>query len=351
MSGDAAGIGLAIEMRQRYGDIAGDRWPVPVDPLPDEALSSWIQRLALANGMAPRSFAGVLGARDGMWSPRLELRLPGHVVALLGKQAGVAPETISAMALTGEALTPLLLPLRENAQRNRSTWMQYCPLCLADDDAPYFRRQWRLASRMSCFVHGCGLRDRCPACHAGIGSFDQGELVSQHFCARCGFDLRTAPKVSVKAAARRLERSVADILRVEMVKGSPADSDLIPRLLHAPSAVELATARTLTSLSTSARIRCFEQLASNPYEWLISDTDAGAAYRRCMILAAGGHDALIAGFASYLDRHQGSPRRKRSPPAADRSALFKAYLRVMHAEDAAAPAKPSTRSRARDAAS
>lgn len=266
MSGDAAGAGFAIEIRERYGDVAMNRWPVSVDPLPDEALSSWIQRLALANGMAPRSFAGVLGARDGMWSPRLELRLPGHIVALLGKQAGVAPETISAMALTGYALTPLLLPLRENAHRNRSTWMQYCPLCLAEGDAPYFRRQWRLASRISCFLHGCGLRDRCPECRCGIASFDQAELVAQHFCARCGFDLRAARKVSVKASARRLERAVADMWRVESLKGSPADSDLIPRLLRAPVVAEVIGTQSLTGLSTSARIRCFERLASDPYD-------------------------------------------------------------------------------------
>jgi hypothetical protein len=52
-----------------------------------------------------------------------------------------------------------------------------------------FCRQWRLASRVSCFVHGCGFWDRCPACRSGIAAFDQTELIPQHFCARCGVDL------------------------------------------------------------------------------------------------------------------------------------------------------------------
>lgn len=340
MKDEVTGAGLAIEMRERYGDVAEDRWPLKVDPLPDEALSSWIHRLALANGIGPRPFAGVLGAREGMWTPRLERRLPGDVAALLGNQAGVPPETISAMALTDDALTPLLLPLRENAHRNRSTWMQYCPLCLAEDDAPYFRRQWRLASRISCFVHGCGLRDRCPKCRGGIASFDQAELLPQHFCARCGFDLRAAPKVSVKARARRLERAIADMLRVEAVKSSPADSDLIPRLLRAPVVAEILSVKSLTGLSTAARIRCFERLASDPYDWLISAVDADAAYRRCMILAAGGHEALINRFAGFLEKHQESRRPKRSLPAgATRSALFEAYLQVMHAGEIRAAAR------------
>lgn len=327
------GAGFAIEIRERYGDVARDRWPVSADPLPDEVLSSWIHRLAIANGIVPRSFAGVLGLRDGMWSPRLELRLPRHVAALLANQTGVPHEAISAMSMTGDALTPLLLPLRENAHRNRSTWMQYCPLCLADDDAPYFRRQWRMASRISCFEHGRGLRDRCPSCRSGIASFNQGELVPQHFCARCGFDLRTAPNASVKAAARRLERVIHDIYRVELAKGLPAVGDLISRLLRAPVAANVTGAKSLTRLSTAARIRCLERLASNPHDWLTNGKDAGAAYPRCMIVAAGGHEELIARFADFLERHQGSPRRKRSPPlGADRSALIAAYWRVMHAE-------------------
>lgn len=340
MSADANGGGFVIEMRELYHDVARERWPVSVDPRPDEALSSWIHRMAFANGMAPRSFAGVLGARDGMWSPRLELRLPGHVAALLTNQAGVAPEKISAMTLTRDALTPLLLPLREGAHRNRSTWMQYCPLCLAGDDAPYFRRQWRLASRISCFAHGRGLRDRCPCCRSGIASFDQAELVPQHFCARCGFDLRTAPNASVKASARRLERAVADMWRIETVKSSPADSDLIPRLLRAPVVAEVAWAKSLTGLSTSARIRCFERLASDPYDWLISDLNADAAYRRCMILAAGGHEALITRFADFLEKHQESRCLMRSlPMGATRYALFEAYLRVMDAGETRAAAR------------
>lgn len=325
------GARFAIEIRERYGNIVRDRWPVSVDPLPDEVLSSWLNRLALANGIAPRSFADVLGLRRGMWSPRLELRLPRHVAALLAHQTGVSDKSISAMSMTGDALMPLLLPLRENAARNRSSWIQYCPQCLADDDVPYFRRHWRLASRISCFEHGSGLRDRCPACRSGIASFDQGELIPQHFCARCGFDLRSAKRTPINAPARRLERSIQDIFRVELAIGSTSISDLISRLLRAPVAADLTKAKSLTSLPASIRIRCFEQLASGPRDWLITDRDVGAAYRRRMILKAGGHQELIARCADFLER-DGSPQPKRSPPAGvDLSSLLEAYWRL-HAE-------------------
>lgn len=193
-SGQRAGSGVAIEVRERYRDVVRDRWPMAIDPQPDELLSSWLHRLAIANGVAPRWFAGVLGLGEGMWSARLDHRLPHGVATVLQQQADVATETLSAMTMEGRVLTPLLLPLREKAGRNRSTWMQYCPLCFAGDDAPYFRCDWRLATRISCFVHGCGLRDRCPACRSGIASFDQTELMPQHFCARCASSGKPKPR-------------------------------------------------------------------------------------------------------------------------------------------------------------
>jgi hypothetical protein len=329
VTGDAERTVFAIEIRERYGDVARGCWPVSVDPCPDELLSSWLHRLALANGITPRSFAGVLGLDARMWSPQLDLRLPHHVAGLLADKTGVPQEAISAMTMSSCASAPLMLPLRDSAHRNRSTWIQYCPQCFAADDAPYFRRRWRLASRVSCFAHGCGLRDRCPACHAGIAVFDQGELVPQHFCARCGFDLRAAPKASVKAGARRLERAIADICRVEAASGSPKTSDAVFRVLSMPAAADVRSGRTLTNLSTAARIRCFDALAAKPPDWLVNDTNSADAYRRWMIVAAGGHEALISRFADFLEAHQRSPRRKRSPPAADRLALFAAYFRVM----------------------
>ncbi|PAQ04276.1 TniQ family protein (plasmid) [Mesorhizobium mediterraneum] len=324
-----SGARFAIEIRERYGDVVRDRWSVSIDPQPDELLSSWLHRLAIANGIAPRPFAGVLGLGDGMGSSRLDHSLTHGVATLLQQQADIATEALSAMTMTGPALTPLLLPLRENVRPNRSTWTQYCPQCLAGDQAPYFRRHWRLATRISCFVHGRGLRDRCPACRSGIASFDQTDLMPQHFCARCAFALRTASKVFVKTSARRLERSIDDICKVGMAKGSMTIGDLTSRLLGAPVIAGVSLGKTLTNLSTSSRIRCFEWLADKPVGWLTADEDDAVARRRRLVLAAGGHDRLIAHFSDFMDTHQGSPRSVRSPPTgADLAALLAAYSRA-----------------------
>jgi hypothetical protein len=127
----------------------------------------------------------------------------------------------------------------------------------------------------------------------------------------------------------RLERAIADICRVEAARGSANTSDVVSRVLRMPVAAEVRGGRTLTNLSTAARNRCFEALAAKPPDWLVNDMEDADAYRRRMIVAAGGHDALIARFADFLDAHQRSPRRKRSPPVAGRSALFAAYFRIM----------------------
>lgn len=293
---------LAIELRERYHDLLGDRWPVALAPQADELLSSWLHRVALANGVAPRAFGDIVGGAGGMWSARLDLRLPSALAAWLAARTDLESEAISALAISDSALAPLWLPLRETAHRRRSTWLQFCALCLADDDAPYFRRCWRLASRASCFRHGCGLRDRCPACRGGLAPFAQADLTPQHICAHCGFDLRASARVSVAAAARRLERSIDDFSKALIVKGSPEIDGWVGRLMCVPEFAGFVSGRVLAELPTSARIRCFERLAQGADEGVA----VALARRRRPSRTAGGRDGLVRRFVDFVDTRQQS---------------------------------------------
>jgi hypothetical protein len=67
-----AGARFVVEPQPRYRELQADRWPVTVAPQDDELLSSWLHRLALANGLAPRHLSDVLGLGAGMWSARLD---------------------------------------------------------------------------------------------------------------------------------------------------------------------------------------------------------------------------------------------------------------------------------------
>ncbi|NTI26761.1 TniQ family protein (plasmid) [Rhizobium rhizogenes] len=322
--------GPTVAIRARYDEVVSDRWPVFVRPQPGELLSSWAHRLAFANGIAPRSFGRVLGFSGGMWSPSLDMNFQSDAVTILSIYTGISLPQLFTMSLKGSPLKRLLLPLRDDGRRRGSAWLQFCPQCLADDAHPYFRRQWRLATRISCPHHRCGLRDRCPSCRSRIAAFNQVELVPQHFCVACAFDLRQASKVSVSPSVRSLDQCLNDICRLEAITGSLLNNSLIRRLLAVPDFCRQYPAASLVSLSTSARIRCFVRLAMRPNDWLIEDDDAVVALWRRSILSADGHALLIGLLANALERkRQRLFPAKRPQPTTELSTLLTAYLRMM----------------------
>ena len=328
----ADGHHLSIDISTRYRDAVSRFWPVHTDPQPEELLSSWLHRLAVANGIAPRAFDRILWSRAeaGLWSASLDLKLAASVMDFLHVHAGVSRRKLMAMSLTQSPFELLLLPLRVNAHRSRSTWMQYCSDCLIEDEQPYFRRHWRLATRISCSAHGGGLRDRCRSCGKRIFASSQSRLIPQYICAHCGFDLRQSPKVFVSVAARRLERCIDDIRRLEAVTRRSTANRLFETLRHMPAAASRGTASTLTSLSASKRRFCFERLAQSPCTWMTNDADPVVTHWRRLILAAGGYGALMAQLTKALEQGRldraGSLRHR---PAAELPALLSAYLRVM----------------------
>ena len=212
--------GPAIEAPPRLATIVPERWPVKVLPAHDELLSSWLHRLALAHGLSPRHFGECLGVGSGAWSTRLDLALPEFVLNLLHHQTGFRHDRITAMTIGAKKCRPLLLPLRRaRADQKHATWQQFCPACLAENETPYFRQEWRRASVMTCRRHRRGLLDRCPACRQALAPFDQCTLVPQHQCAVCGFDLRRAESPNLTPATRRAAELIDDLVRVEVAKG------------------------------------------------------------------------------------------------------------------------------------
>lgn len=320
---------VTIRIRETYRDVVSDRWPIAVSPQFDELLSSWLHRLSYANGVAPRGFARVLGLGQGMWSAALDLSLPSDVANLLRSNTGVSTNKLTAMTLCRGLLKPLLLPLRSNGRRDGSTWLQFCPQCLAEDVHPYFRRRWRLASLITCTRHGSRLRDRCPSCRSRIAIFDQSELAPQHFCVRCGYDLRRAWAIAISPAARQLDRCIDDISRLAAITGSPSSKILARRLLNIPGQTGIYSTKTLPSLSTAMRARCLERLTDHTSDWLIVDEDVSGAQWQRLILLSGGHGSLIEHLATGLDRRnrQHMPIIRREWTA-DLRALLEAYLRV-----------------------
>ena len=67
---------------------------------------------------------------------------------------------------------------------------QFCPGCLAADDPPHYRIDWRLAWHTACPKHHCALAERCAAC-GNPQQLHRLDVDARHIgvCAACGTDL------------------------------------------------------------------------------------------------------------------------------------------------------------------
>ncbi|MCW2286844.1 hypothetical protein M2323_004653 [Rhodoblastus acidophilus] len=262
MSAPIAGALYAIEIQSRRAARAPERWPAPVQPQTDELLSSWLNRLALAHGLPPRAFGSALGLGGRAWSGRLDLAPPAALLDLLARRTGLAAEAIAALSFRDFAAREMLLPLRtrvspRSKDRWRATWLQACPRCLAEDQYPYFRRAWRLATTIFCMRHVRRLIDRCPACGQALVPFDQAALAPQHFCAHCLFDLRRAATPTVHALVRRSAQSFA-----EFGLGLTADNAAARKfILNLPARRDPSRSAAFTALSTRERALCLIDLS------------------------------------------------------------------------------------------
>jgi hypothetical protein len=261
MSAPIAGALYAIEIQPHRAARASERWPAPVQPQPDELLSSWLNRLALAHGLPPRAFGSALGLGGGAWSSRLDLAPPAALLDLLARRTGLAAEAIAALSFRDFGARELLLPLRTTVSprrkdRWRATWLQACPCCLAEDQYPYFRRAWRLATTIFCLRHARRLIDRCPACGQALVPFDQAALTPQNFCAHCLFDLRCAATPPVHALVRRNAQSFAEFGLDLTVDNAAA----LKTILRLPAQRDPPRSAAFTALSTRERALCLIDL-------------------------------------------------------------------------------------------
>ena len=173
---------------------AAAQWRLPLHPrpLPHEALSSWVGRLAAAYGMGPGVFLRrALGIDLASDDRALDTGAgPPGLAAVLAERTGVPTRRIRAMTLAGYApqLTGApasspgpttyaerfgwFLPWAgsiEACAKPIGPWVPWqaddllagmptcCPACLLADAIPYIRLHWRWAWMASCPQHGAAL--------------------------------------------------------------------------------------------------------------------------------------------------------------------------------------------------
>lgn len=167
------------------------RWAARVDLLPDELLTSWIARAAVANGCDPGAFRAALWPQfrwDGSdWNRSASVeRLRG-----LGREGG-----IDTPALRRSTLAPIASSIGGRPTSRHGTWpwitslglnglatssaTAFCAACLKSDVRPFLRLQWRMAWHTVCPLHVQPLIDVCPHCrrppHSDRCSIEGGGL-------------------------------------------------------------------------------------------------------------------------------------------------------------------------------
>lgn len=153
----------------------------------------------------------IFGREQAIWNRDIDKLAPNALLDRLCKLTGATREQALETTLNAyEGIlyerhnpygsTQWILPLGIYHRTRKRFGLLYCPLCLKEDNEPYFRKQWRLAFHLVCDRHGTLMNDRCPSCGAGVVFFrrelghrstlDGGEITR---CYACEFDLRQAP--------------------------------------------------------------------------------------------------------------------------------------------------------------
>lgn len=187
------------------------RWPVHPQPLEDEALSSWMVRLAHGNGFKTQTFyAHWLGRSQPLWNRDIDRQAPHSLLNQMARWTGFSMEKMQRLCLKSfdgyvyedcvrGGFCDWLLPLGIHHRTRRRGGMQFCPECLAMDAEPYLRRTWRMAWATVCTRHSRLLADRCPECSSPVQPHrvdmqqrsGLGKGLTIATCCTCGLDLRT----------------------------------------------------------------------------------------------------------------------------------------------------------------
>ena len=295
---------ITVTPARDYGNEVGQGWPGVVAPAPGELLSSWLHRLAMANGIPPQYFGRVLDIVGGDWSAKLDRDLPGRTLSLLVERTGLPAEDIDGLALNRDPLARLRLRQiigsgSARASTARVNRLQYCPACLKEDRAPFFRRGWTLATRVSCFRHGCSLRDQCPACGGGIAPSRQNRLLRQHFCVWCDADLRK-PTLPAEYDVQRFERLIDDLLRLHVAGHGRHGKTSLPVMLGAACFTFKGEPTSISRLPHRVRYVLFCQLADGmPHLQKRSEHPAIDLWTR-IALATPKHSDLVASLRAEI---------------------------------------------------
>lgn len=217
-------------------------WPAHPHPLKDELLSSWLVRVAHANGLKVQSFCRLaFGSERQVWNRDIDRLAPAWLVEAMAARTGTTMKRAWQTTVMryrgklferGKASGQLrwILSLQMYHRKRLGYGLQFCPTCLAEDAEPYFRLAWRVAFYTYCPKHDCMMLDRCPQCGHGVayhrielGRPDTMSTAPLCCCWACGFDYRQSETTPVDKWSERTFQSWAKALRL-IDHGAPSST-------------------------------------------------------------------------------------------------------------------------------
>lgn len=171
-----------------------------------ESLTSWLHRLATANGFGSY---GELFSYERLKIPsNAALDVAPHrwqLMPALQQLSQLRPGVAEGHGLTDElqalsgdptgSLRRWILTADRRRGIEGTTCHAICPECLREDAVPYWRRSWRLSMTTTCSKHRSLLVDVCPVCGASM-SISGSRTVDIRHCENCSRKLLSIPAQS-----------------------------------------------------------------------------------------------------------------------------------------------------------
>lgn len=231
-----ASILFELSMSTIAPGLSGTLLPLHLKLKPDELLSSWLARIAIAHCLKPYTLGCLISPKNNLWVADLDRCANESTISVLSARTGTPPERIVSATLASyegqlnekySQKGPLrwALPIRKPRYLGTTFGLQFCPSCLAEDKEPYFRLSWRLAFVTLCPRHRLQLLDRCPKCEEPVdcyknaSQFDEDSLNPLTICSRCKFDLRQARGTPYRIRVGRPEIDFQSFLLAGLQQG------------------------------------------------------------------------------------------------------------------------------------
>ena len=194
--------------------------PLYVGPAAEEALLSWLLRLATRLQVSLRALTtSGFSLDDRAIEPQWWCRPHPWLLVRISQRTGVSVARLRQMTFEGFApayrddeASGRFTGRRDDSRAPESRGYRFavCGQCLRSDTTPYLRRLWLIGWMAVCPDHGTVLIERCSACHARlrVAPFSARASFSPDLCTRCGQSLLDGPDTQAHPSVVRLQAAL-----------------------------------------------------------------------------------------------------------------------------------------------